>query len=621
MEKKQKTMLARILVTSALFALLETVRRLGFLESWPWYAVLACWLVPYGVIAWDVLRKALRGLRGGAVFDENLLMVIATAAAFAIGENDEALAVMLFYQVGEWFQKLAVGRSRNSIRELMEIVPQFANLETEDGTERVDPDDVEVNDVIRVRPGERVPLDGVVLEGSSFLNTAALTGESLPRPVEAGEPVCSGCVNGEGALRVRVTKTFEDSTVSRILELVENAGSKKARAEAFITRFARVYTPVVTGLALLLFLVPVLLGGAWQEWLRRACIFLVISCPCALVISVPLGFFGGVGALSRAGVLCKGSVDLEAAAKLSHLVFDKTGTLTEGAFRVSAVFPETGSAEDLLRLAAAAEAGSTHPVAQSIAAAAGESGLSLSDLREIPGHGVAAVYEGKQLLVGNERLLRQFGVAGAFRDDPATAVYVALGGDYLGAICVSDTLKPGAKEALSALRGVGVKRLTMLTGDRKAVGEAAAAALGLSDVRADLLPADKVDALEDLLKEKEPGSTLGYVGDGINDAPVLARADVGFAMGSMGSDAAIETADIVIMDDDLNKLAVTVRIARKTLRIVKENIVFALAVKVLVMLFGALGLAGMWAAVFADVGVSVLAILNSMRMMRKQQLT
>ena len=617
MEKKQKTMLARILVTAALFALLEAVRRLGLLESWPWYAVTACYLVPYGVIAWDVVWKALRNIRHGSVFDENLLMVIATAAAFAIGENDEALAVMLFYQVGEWFQKLAVGRSRNSIRKLMEIVPQFANLETGMGVERVDPDDVEVGDVIRVRPGERVPLDGVVLEGSSFLNTAALTGESLPRPVEAGETICSGCVNGEGTLRVQVTKAFEDSTVSRILELVENAGSKKARAEAFITRFARVYTPAVTGLALLLFLVPVLLGGAWQEWLRRACIFLVISCPCALVISVPLGFFGGVGACSRAGVLVKGSVDLEAAAKLSQLVFDKTGTLTEGVFRVSAVCPENGSAEELLRLAAAAEAGSTHPVAQSIVAAAGDSALPLSDLREIPGHGVVADFAGKQLLVGNERLMRQYGVAGAFRDGAATAVYVALDGAFLGTICVSDMVKPGAKEALSALRGAGVQRMTMLTGDRRAVGEAAAAELGLTDVRADLLPGAKVEALEDLLKEKAPGTTLGYVGDGINDAPVLARADVGFAMGSMGSDAAIETADIVIMDDDLKKLGVTVRIARKTLRIVKENIAFALVVKLLVMLLGALGVASMWLAVFADVGVSVLAILNSMRMMRK----
>ena len=617
MEKKQKTMLVRIVVTAVLFAALEVVRRLGLFNAWPRYAVLVCYLVPYGVIAWDVVWKALRGIRRGSVFDENLLMLIATAAAFAIGENDEALAVMLFYQVGEWFQKLAVGRSRDSIRELMEIVPQFANLETADGeTKRVDPDDVAVGDVIRIRPGERVPLDGVVLEGSSFLNTAALTGESLPRPVEAGETICSGCVNGEGTLRVQVTKAFEDSTVARILELVENAGSKKARAEAFITRFARVYTPVVTGLALLLFLIPVLCGGVWQEWLRRACIFLVISCPCALVISVPLGFFGGVGACSRAGVLVKGSVDLEAAARLSQLVFDKTGTLTEGAFRVSAVHPANGDAGALLRLAAAAEAGSTHPVAQSVVAAAGEGVPALSELREIPGHGVVAVYAGKQLLVGNERLMRRYGVDGAFRDDAATVVYAALDGAYLGAICVSDTVKPGAREALSALRGAGVQKLTMLTGDRRAVGEAAAAELGLDDVRADLLPDGKVGALEDLLKEKTPGTTLGYVGDGINDAPVLARADVGFAMGSMGSDAAIETADIVIMDDDLGKLGVTIRIARKTVRIVKENIVFALAVKVLVMLLGALGFAGMWPAVFADVGVSVLAILNSMRMMK-----
>ena len=619
MNKKNKTVLLRIIITAVLFAALEVARRLGLLDAWPWYAVLAVYLVPYGVIAFDVLRKAARNIRGGSVFDENLLMTIATVAAFAIGSYDEALAVMLFYQVGELFQKIAVGRSRDSIRALMEIVPQFANLETEDGVERADPDDVEPGQVIVIRPGERVPLDGLVLEGSSLLNTAALTGESLPRPVEAGEQIVSGCVNGEGTLRVQVTKAFEDSTVSKILELVENASSKKAKTEAFITRFAKYYTPVVTGCAALLFLIPVLCGGDWSEWLRRACIFLVISCPCALVISVPLGFFGGIGACSRTGVLVKGSNDLEAAAALSSLVFDKTGTLTEGAFHVSGVYPAGGSEEALLRLAAAAEAGSTHPIAQSIVAACNQAPeqAALRDLREIPGHGVCADYNGSQLLVGNERLMRQYSVDCTFRDDAATVVYVALGGVFQGAICISDTVKRGAKEALAALRGAGVRRLSMLTGDRKAVGEAVAAELGLDDVHAELLPGQKVEALETLLAKKEANTTLGYVGDGINDAPVLARADVGVAMGSMGSDAAIEAADVVIMDDDLGKLAATIRIARKTVRIVKENIVFALAVKVLVMILGACGVANMWLAVFADVGVSVLAILNSMRMMKK----
>ncbi len=619
MDKKQKTTLLRIIVTAVLFAALEVMRRVGLFERWPWYAVLACYLVPYGIIAYDVIRKALHNIRGGEVFDENLLMFIATVAAFTISSYDEALAVMLFYQVGEWFQRLAVGRSRRSIREMMEIVPQFANLETEGGVERVDPDDVEVGQIIRIRPGERVPLDGVVLEGSSLLNTAALTGESLPRPVEVGEAICSGCINGEGTLRVQVTKAFEDSMVSKILELVENASSKKGRAEAFITRFAKIYTPVVTALALLLFIVPVLFGGAWQEWLRRACIFLVISCPCALVISVPLGFFGGIGACSRIGVLCKGSVDLEAAAALSALVFDKTGTLTEGALRVSAVRPTVGSEEALLALAAAAEAGSGHPIARSItdACQTAVDPTLLRDLREIPGHGVVASYEGKTLLVGNERLLRRFSVEATTHDDAATVVYVALDGVCQGAICINDTVKADAKEALAALKNAGVRQLTMLTGDRRAVGEAVADELGLDQVRAELLPDQKVEQMEALLAQKAPGTTLGYVGDGINDAPVLARADVGIAMGTMGSDAAIEAADVVIMDDKLDKLAATILIARKTVRIVKENIVFALAVKVLVMALGACGIANMWLAVFADVGVSVLAILNSMRMMKK----
>ena len=620
MNKKQKIVLWRIIITAALFALLEVLQRCGPLSALPTWATLVCYLVPYGVIAYDVVGKALRNLRTGAIFDENLLMTIATVAAFAIGAYDEALAVMLFYQIGELFQKIAIGRSRGAIKALLEIVPQSANLETEDGVAEVDPDDVSVGDIIRVRPGERIPLDGDVIEGSSSLNTAALTGESLPRPVEAGEAVYAGCINGDGTLRVQVTKAFEDSMVTKIMELVENAGSKKAKAEAFITRFAKIYTPVVTAAALLLFLIPVLCGGAWSEWLRRACIFLVISCPCALVISVPLGFFGGIGACSRTGVLVKGSNDLEAAAKLSSLVFDKTGTLTEGTFAVTNVRALHGSEDDVLRLAAAAEAGSTHPIAQSIVAAYGktpDAGL-LRALREIPGHGVAAEYEGKVLLVGNERLLAQYEVAAPPHDDAATAVYVALDGIPLGIISIADRVKDGAKEALASFRDAGVQTLTMLTGDRKAVGEAVAQSLSLDAVYTELLPDRKVTQLETLLSEKQPNTTLGYVGDGINDAPVLARADVGIAMGSMGSDAAIEAADVVILDDDLHKLGATIRIARKTTRIVKENIVFALAVKALVMGLGAFGVANMWLAVFADVGVSVLAILNSMRMLKKQ---
>jgi Cd2+/Zn2+-exporting ATPase len=620
MNKKQKTVLWRILITAALFALLEALQRWGPLNALPTWALLGCYLVPYGVIAYDVVGKALRNLRTGAIFDENLLMTIATVAAFAIGAYDEALAVMLFYQIGELFQKIAVGRSRGAIKALLEIVPQSANLETEDGVTEVDPDDVSVGQIIRIRPGERVPLDGDVIEGSSSLNTAALTGESLPRPVEAGEAVYAGCINGDGTLRVWVTKAFEDSMVTKILELVENASSKKAKAEAFITRFAKIYTPVVTAAALLLFLISVLCGGDWSEWLRRACIFLVISCPCALVISVPLGFFGGIGACSRAGVLVKGSNDLEAAAKLSSLVFDKTGTLTEGTFSVTAVRALNGTEDDILRFAAAAEAGSTHPIAQSIVAAYEKTPDAdlLRELHEIPGHGVTAAYDGKTLLVGNERLLTQYGVAAPPHDAAATAVYVALDGDCLGIISIADRVKDGAKEALSSLRNAGVRRLTMLTGDRKAVGEAVAQSLSLDAVYTELLPDQKVTQLETLLAEKQPNTTLGYVGDGINDAPVLARADVGIAMGSMGSDAAIEAADVVILDDDLHKLGATIRIARKTTRIVKENIVFALAVKALVMGLGAFGVANMWLAVFADVGVSVLAILNSMRMLKKQ---
>ena len=619
MTKKQKWTLCRIIVSAGLLAALIVLDHVGTLAPLHRLARLGLYLVPYLIIGWDILWEAVEHILHGQVFDENFLMAVATLAAFGIGEYPEAASVMLLYQVGELFQSVAVGKSRKSIADMMDIVPEYANLETPEGLEETDPEEVPVGSVIVVKPGERIPLDGVVIEGQSLIDTAALTGESVPRTALPGTEVISGCVNGSGTLRVRSTKAYADATVTRILELVENASSRKARVESFITRFAKWYTPIVTVSAVLLaVLPPLLLQEAWGEWIRRACIFLVVSCPCALVISVPLGFFGGIGAASRKGILVKGSNYLEAMAKLSTLVFDKTGTLTKGEFKVSEILPAAGSKEELLELAALGEGYSTHPIAASIREAWGKD-LDLNRVQavqEIAGRGVLAILNEKELLVGSARLLTERGVDFSPAALEGTLVYVALGGQYLGVLSISDRLKEGAAEAVAALKAAGVEKTVMLSGDRRPAAEAVARSLKLDAVKAELLPQDKVLALEELLKDQPTGRSLGYVGDGLNDAPVLSRADVGIAMGSLGSDAAIEAADVVIMDDDLRKLPAAVSIARKTLRIVKQNIVFALAVKFVILILGALGLANMWLAVFGDVGVSVIAILNSMRTLR-----
>jgi Cd2+/Zn2+-exporting ATPase len=619
-KEKQKHTLIRILITAVLLAALIVLEHTGGLGAFPAAARLAVFLVPYFLIGYDIIWKAVRNIRNGQVFDENFLMLLATIGALGVQEYSEAVTVMLFYQVGELFQSYAVDRSRQSIADMMDICPEYANLEEDGALRQVDPDDVPIGATIVIKPGERIPLDGTVTDGSSLIDTAALTGESVPRTATVGDSVISGCVNGSGTLKVRVEKAFEDSTVSKILELVENASSKKARTENFITRFAHYYTPIVTICAVLLAMLPPLLGGGlWSDWLQRACIFLVISCPCALVISVPLGFFGGIGAASRIGVLVKGSNYLEAVAEMTTIVFDKTGTLTRGEFKVTGIYPETCTQERLLELAAYGEGYSTHPISGSIKAAYGKP-LALdrvSDLRELSGHGICAVLDGAPILVGNEKLMSQEKIAfTSCANSAGTVVYVACSGTFCGSIVISDTVKDGAREAIADMKRVGVKRCVMLTGDRQASADAVAAELGLDEVHAELLPGDKVAQVERLLKEKPEKERLAFVGDGINDAPVLTRADVGVAMGSMGSDAAIEAADVVLMDDDIRKIAAIVRISRKTLSIVKENIVFALAVKALVLTLGALGVATMWEAVFADVGVSVIAILNSMRALK-----
>ena len=619
MTKKQQKTLVRILVSAVLFAILFACEHLGLLAKLPqsWMG-LGLYLAVYLLIGWDVLWDAVKNILRGQVFDENFLMAVASIAAFAIGEYEEAVAVMLFYQVGELFQSYAVGKSRRSIQDLMDIVPEYANLEEAGQLQEVDPEEVSIGSIIVVKPGERVPLDGFVLEGDSLVNTAALTGESVPRTVGPGSEILSGCINGSGTLRVQTTKEFEDSTVSRILELVENATSKKAKVENFITRFARWYTPVVTVAAVLLAVIPPLFLGNWSDWIKRACTFLVISCPCALVISVPLGFFGGIGAASRAGILVKGSNYLEAASRLKTLVFDKTGTLTLGEFSVTRVLPQCSGEEELLELAAHGEGYSNHPIARSIRDAYGqEPDLSrVKDAEEIAGCGLKVRVDGREVLLGNRKLLEDHGIEAEALDSDGTVVYVAADGIYEGAIVISDRIKEGAAEAISGLRQAGLKRCVMLTGDRKQTAEAVAKRLGIDAVEYELLPQDKVSQVEALLSSQREGETLGYVGDGINDAPVLARADVGIAMGSLGSDAAIEAADIVIMDDRLEKLPLLLRIAGKTLRIVRQNIVFALGVKFLILILGALGLANLWLAVFADVGVAVLAILNSMRTLK-----
>ena len=621
MTKKQKKMLYRIIVTFLLFAVLMVCEHTVRMDGWNKIVLFVIYLVPYLVIGYDIVYKAARNISHGQVFDENFLMMIATFGAFGVGEYSEAVAVMLFYQVGELFQGYAVGKSRQSISDMMDICPEYANIEEDGVLKQVDPDDVEVGSIIVVKPGERIPLDGIVVEGESLIDTAALTGESVPRSAKAGDEIISGCVNGSGTLKVKTTKEFDDSTVAKILELVENASSKKAKVENFITRFAKYYTPVVTiGAVILAILPPLILGGGWAEWIQRACIFLVISCPCALVISVPLGFFGGIGAASKIGVLVKGSNYLEAVAEMTTIVFDKTGTLTKGEFKVTDVITENGSKEELIELAALGEGYSNHPIANSIREAYGKE-LDLNrvtNTEEIAGHGIKAVIDGKTVLLGNEKLMKSESIFYTSCKSMGTVVYVACNGVFEGAVVISDTIKDGAKEAIRDMKQVGVRHTVMLTGDRREAAETVAQTLGIDEVHAELLPGGKVEQVEALLKAEKQKERLAFVGDGINDAPVLTRADIGIAMGSMGSDAAIEAADIVLMDDDVTKIASVVRIARKTLRIVKQNIVFALAIKALVLILGALGMANMWEAVFADVGVSVIAILNSMRTLNEK---
>lgn len=622
MTKKQKTMLARIIAAFLIYIPLFAASHKGAMEGLSAPVNFAVFLVPYLVIGWDIVYKAVRGIVNGQVFDENFLMTIATFGAFGVGEYSEAVAVMLFYQVGELFQSYAVSRSRQSIADLMDICPEYANLEKDGELGQTDPDDVEIGDIIVIKPGERVPLDGTVISGESMVDTSALTGESVPRRVETGSEIISGCINESGVLRVEVTKEFDDSTVARILELVENASSKKAQVENFITRFARYYTPAVVAAAALLAVVPPLaLGAGFGPWIQRACIFLVISCPCALVISVPLSFFGGIGAASRNGVLVKGSNYLEALAQMDTIVFDKTGTLTKGEFKVTEIRPSGMSGEELLRLAALAEHYSNHPISLSIRDAYEKAGgrMNLSSIgknEEISGHGVRTEIDGSVVLAGNGRLMEAEGIAYEPCESIGTVVYLARDGVFAGTIVISDTVKEHAAQAIRDLKQAGVKRTVMLTGDRKAVGEAVAEKLRLDEVFTELLPADKVEQVERLLDGQAEGRKLAFVGDGINDAPVLTRADIGIAMGSMGSDAAIEAADVVLMDDDPARISVVVRISRKTLSIVKQNIVFALGVKALVLGLGAFGMANMWEAVFADVGVSVIAILNAMRALK-----
>lgn len=645
MTKKQKNMLTRILVTAVLYAALVAADHMKMIpavfEGWK---LLFLYLIPYFVIGWDILYKAVRNIKNGQIFDENFLMAVATIGAFGVNEYSEAVAVMLFYQVGELFQSYAVNRSRQSITDLMDICPEYANIEEDGQLKQVDPDDVEVGDIIVIKPGEKIPLDGKVVFGESMVDTSALTGESVPRTVKEGDNLVSGCVNGNGLLRAEVTKEFDDSTVAKILELVENASSKKAHVENFITRFARYYTPAVVISAVVLAVIPPLFAGqSWAEWVRRACTFLVISCPCALVISVPMSFFSGIGAASKKGVLVKGSNYLEIMSKLHTVVFDKTGTLTKGEFKVARIYsvdeeadtagngenesgesaengtdPRSEKQRKVLELAALAESYSDHPISRSIRDAWGKKldQSRVSDAQEISGHGVKVKIDGKMVLAGNGKLMDEKGISYTECDSIGTVVYVAEDGRFLGSIVIADGIKDGVKDAIQRLKRAGVSKTVMLTGDRRNVAEAVAKEIGLDEVHAQLLPGDKVDAVESLMKFLPESKKLAFVGDGINDAPVLSRADVGIAMGSMGSDAAIEAADVVLMDDDPGKIADIVRISRKTMGIVMQNIVFALGVKFVVLAMGAFGVANMWEAVFADVGVSVIAILNAMRALK-----
>lgn len=622
MSKKQKKVLVRIIVALVLLAGVILLDKLALLPQW---AMTVLYLVPYFLIGYDILWKALKGIKNRQVFDENFLMAVATVGALCLQDFKEGVAVMLFYQIGELFQSVAVGKSRKNIAALMDIRPDYANLMVDGKLEQVDPDDVEVGTEIVVDPGEKVPIDGVIVEGNTTLNTGALTGESVPRDAKKGDDVISGCINMSGRITVRTTKPFGESTVSKILDLVENSAMKKSKSENFITKFARYYTPAVCYSALALAVLPPLIRllaghpAMWAEWITRALTFLVISCPCALVISIPLSFFGGIGCASKNGILVKGSNYLEALADTKYIVCDKTGTLTKGVFQVTGVYPAPGvDKKVLLGLAAYAESGSHHPISQSLKDAYGQplQGERVSAIQEIAGHGVQALVDGHPVAVGNAKLMEKIGAALPDARTDGTTVYVAADGKYIGCIVISDVVKPTAKAAMVALKENGVKMTVMLTGDAKAAADRVAAEIGMDRVESELLPGDKVAQVEKLLAEKGPKENLAFVGDGINDAPVLSRADVGIAMGALGSDAAIEAADVVLMDDDPSKIALAMKISRHTLQIVWQNIVFALTVKAVCLVLGALGIAGMWLAIFADVGVMVLAVLNATRALK-----
>ena len=621
MNKKQKKMLIRILAAAAMMAVLAFIPAEGVLRF-------ALYMVPYLTVGYDILWKALKGIKNRQVFDENFLMAVATVGAVLLaiyegsGDYTEAIAVMLFYQVGEWFQSYAVGKSRRNISELMDIRPDYANIEADGKLQKVDPDEVEPGSVIVVQPGEKVPIDGVVIEGTSTLNTSALTGESLPREAKAGDEVVSGCINMSGLLKIRTTKEFGESTVSKILDLVENAASRKSRSEDFISKFARVYTPAVCLSALALAILPPVvrmlfmgLPADWGSWIYRALTFLVISCPCALVISIPLSFFAGIGGASKAGVLVKGSNYLETLSKTRIVVFDKTGTLTQGNFEVSGIHHSEIENEKILEYAALAESASSHPISKSLQRAYGKEidRARVSDIREIPGGGVIAKVDGQEVAAGNDKLMNQLGVSFIPCHSVGTIIHMAVDGRYMGHIVISDVVKPNAKPAVQALKSAGIRQTVMLTGDAKKVADSVAASLGIDRVYSELLPGDKVEKVEELLRNKPDRDKLAFVGDGINDAPVLSRADIGIAMGAMGSDAAIEAADVVLMDDDPMQIAKAIKISRKCLRIVYQNIVFAIGVKLVCLVLGALGFANMWLAIFADVGVMILAVLNAIR--------